>query len=616
MAGTVEKIEFQAEVRQVLEIVIHSLYTHKEIFLRELISNASDAMDKRRFEALTRTELAPEGDKYELRIETEKDKRTLTVTDDGIGMSRDDLTANLGTIAKSGTQEFLRAARAKKGEGAPELIGQFGVGFYAAFMVADTVEVRTRRAGDEKGWLWRSQGEGGFTIEEAPDAPVGTAVKLSLKSREAGDQDFAEPDELKAIVKKYSDFITYPILMQDGKEPVNSMKAIWTKAAKDIKAEEHAEFYRHIGHDWNEPLESIRFSAEGASLSFDALLYLPAQAGADLFYPERRGGVHLYVKRVLIMDDCKDLTPDYLRFVRGVVDCPDIPLNISRETMQLDRQLKQIRDNVVRKVIGTLEKLLSGDREKYVKFWGAFGKVLKEGLFSDKDNRDRLKDLLLFECSGAEGLSTLKDYVGRMKDGQKEIYYILGESRAAVENSPHLEALKAKGYEVAFFTDPVDEVVLDHVREYDGKTLRSAGRGDLGLGTDKEALEKKQKDFKSLLDYLSERLKDYVKEVRFSDRLRESAVCLVAPEGGMSARLEKMLRASQQSMPENKRIMELNPSHPVVESMKAMFDKDNGDPKLDDYAFLLYGQGALTEGSAVPDPARYARLVAELMSEK
>jgi len=621
MAGTTQKMEFQAEVRQVLDIVIHSLYTHKDVFLRELISNASDALDRRRFEALTRTELAPEKDEYWIRLEPDRERRTLTVRDNGMGMSREELVLSLGTIARSGTQEFLRTLRSGRTGSAPELIGQFGVGFYSAFMVADTVEVLTRKAGEDKAWLWRSQGEGGFTVEESPVQGVeaGTAVKVSLKKREEGDTDYVEPEELRRIVKKYSDFITHPIRLQGADDAINSMKAIWTKPAKEISAEEHAEFYRRIAHDFAEPLEPIRFSAEGTSFRYDALLYIPSKSTLDLLFPERRSGLALYVKRVLIAADCKDLTPDYLRFVRGVVDCPDLPLNISRETMQHDRQVRRIRESVVRKTLDALSRLQTEDREKYLRFWKAFGKVLKEGLYSDPDSRERIQELLQFETTAtAPGeLCSLKDYADRMKADQKEIYFIAGESRQAVESSPHLEALKAKGYEVIFFTDPVDEVVADSLRELGGKPFRCAGKGSLGLEPDAQTREKAEdaaRECAGLLDFMRETLADHVKEVRFSERLTESAVCLVSEEGAVSARLEKMLRQVRQEEPQGaKRILELNPLHPVVERMRKMFEEDRKDPRIAEYAELLYGQGVLTEGSPLPDPARYAKLVAKLM---
>lgn len=620
MAETVEKIDFQAEAKHVLDIVIHSLYTHKEIFLRELISNASDALDKRRYQALTRPELSPKGGKYEIFLKADAKDRTLTIRDNGIGMNRDDLVANLGTIAKSGTKEFLEALKEKKDHNAPDsLIGRFGVGFYSTFMVADTVTVLTRRAGEEKGWRWRSQGAGGYTIEEDSGAPVGTSLTLSLKKQDKDEVDFSEEASLKTVVKRYSDFITYPVYLDGNTEPLNSMKAIWTKAAKDITADEHAKFYKHISHDFNEPLESIRFSAEGASLRYDALLYLPMQAPMELFMPQRKGSIHFYVNRVLITDSCPDLTPDFLRFVCGIVDCPDVSLNISRETMQNNRQIKQIRERLVAKILDTLKHLKEGEGEKYLKFWKSFGKVFKEGLYQDGDTRERIIPLVLFESSATQKgeFSSFEDYRKRMKDGQKDIYYITGESREAAERSPHLEALRAKGYEVIYFTDPIDDVVIDRIGEFDGKALRSAGKGDIRLDEseeEKKEKEKKKADYKSLLEFLQKKLENQVKEVRFSNRLTESAVCLVADEQGMSARLEKILRHNQQAVPENKRIMEINPSHPVVEKMKILFDKDPADSRLEDFAVLLYGQGALTEGSPLPDPAQYAKLVAKLMA--
>ncbi|MFH2203863.1 MAG: molecular chaperone HtpG [Elusimicrobiota bacterium] len=619
MTDTVEKIEFAAEVQKVLDIVIHSLYQHREIFLRELISNASDALDKRRYEALTDAELLPEGEELAVTITADKEKRELTICDSGIGMNRQDLIENIGTIAKSGTKSFLDALKERGKEGAPELIGQFGVGFYSSFMAADSVTVRTRRAGQKKTFLWRSEGAGGYTVEEADEAPVGTLITLCLKRPEEGEIDFTDEEQLKSIIKKYSDFVTYPITVGAGKEPVNSMKAIWTKPAKDITTDEHDEFYKHLTHDWNDPLEAIRFTAEAATLSFDALLYVPTEALMDHFHPQRKGGLCLYVKRILVMDECRDLTPDYLRFVRGVVDCPDIPLNISRETMQHNPRIVQMRKSIIKKVFDALEAMKNDKRLKYEDFWRAFGKILKEGLYSDKEIQDRTKNLVLFESSGKDKgkLSSFKEYVERMKEGQNEIYYITGESRAAVENSPYLEALRAKGYEVIFFTDPVDEVVIENIADVEGKKLQPAGKGDIKLEDDaakKEDKERKEKDYKSLLEFLKGKLEKHVIEVRFSDRLTESAVCLVAQEGGLSARLEKLMRENQRPLPANKRIMELNPGHPVVEKMKAMYDSDKDDPLLSDFADLLYGQGALSEGSPLPDPAGYAKLVAKLMA--
>jgi molecular chaperone HtpG len=618
MAETAEKFEFQAEVKQVLDIVIHSLYEKREVFLRELISNASDALDKRRFAALTDSSLGSGTEEYALTLEPDSEKRTLTIRDNGIGMSREDLVSSLGTIAKSGTQEFLRAVRAAKGkEASPELIGQFGVGFYSAFMAADTVTVTTRKAGEDKGWIWRSQAEGSFTIEEASGTvPTGTAIALSLKKKEEVEADFTDPAALRAVVKRYSDYITFPVMLSGEEEPLNSRKAVWTKPAKEISDEEHKEFYKHLTHDWTDPHSWLRFSTEGASLGYDALLYVPSKAGMDMLQPERRGGVHLFVKRVLIQEDCKELTPDYLRFVRGVVDCPDIALNISRETMQHDRRIVAIRERVVKKVFDHLEEIKRDDAERYEAFWNEFGRVLKEGLYVGDDTADRIKKLMLFETTWTEAgkRTSFADYVSRMPEEQKDVYFLTGESRSALEASPHLEALRAKGFEVILFTDPVDEVVVDRITEFEGKALRSALRGDLGLEAGKEEREKKQKELKPLLESLKESLSEWVEEVRFSDRLTESAVCLVAGSDGMSARLEKMLKAHQQDAPASKRVLELNPKHPVVERLRALHEQDPKSSKLGDYAYLLYGQGALTEGTPLPDPARYAKLVAELMT--
>ncbi|PCI34753.1 MAG: molecular chaperone HtpG, partial [Elusimicrobia bacterium] len=538
MSKTAEKFEFQAEVKQVLDIVIRSLYEKREVFLRELISNASDALDKRRFAALTDASLGIEEDQYAVTLEPDSEKRILKLADNGIGMSRDDLVENLGTIAKSGTQEFLKAAAAKDKKGAPELIGQFGVGFYAGFMVANSVTVETRKAGDKKGWIWRSQADGNFTIEEAEgEIPVGTCITLALKDVKEVEDDFADGFTLKRVIKRYSDYITFPILIKGEEEAVNSRKAVWTKAAKDISEEEHKEFYKHLTHDWNDPLSWIRFSAEGASLRYDALLYLPTAGGMDMLQPERRGGVHFFVKRVLIQEECRELTPDYLRFVRGVVDCPDAALNISRETMQHDRHIAAIRERVVKKTLDHLDAMKRDETEKFNTFWSEFGRVLKEGLYADSAIADRIKRLMLFESSAMEAgkRTSFSEYIERMPEEQKEIYYLTGEDRQALEASPHLEALRAKGYEIIFFTDPVDEVVVERIQEIEGKKMRSALHGDLGLDSGKDQKEdkaEKEKKLQPLLDVLKESLSEYVEEVRFSTRLTESAVCLVAPEGG------------------------------------------------------------------------------------
>jgi molecular chaperone HtpG len=615
MSETIEKLPFEADVKRVLDIVIGSLYTHKEIFLRELISNASDALDKRRFAALTKPELFPTEEKGSIRLLADKKARTLTVKDNGIGMSKAEMTKNLGTIAKSGTKDFIK--RLNEAKDAPNLIGQFGVGFYSAFMVADEIRVETCKAGSKKGYVWTCKGDSGFTIEEKSGLDIGTAIVLQLKKQEPGEQDFTDSGMLTSVVRKYSNYINYPVTLGDAPEALNSMKAIWTKKAKDITAEEHNEFYRHIAKDWNDPLEPIRFSAEGASLSYEALLYLPEVSTSSMFMPERRGGLQFYVNRVLITDECQDLTPDWLRFVRGVVDCPDVSLNISRETMQHEPKLKAIRTRIESKVLDSLKKLKNGEQEKYSKFWKTFGKVVKEGLYSDEKTQKSIRDLMLFETTATKAgeYASFADYIGRMQKGQDEIFYINGESRAALEGSPYLEALKAKGWEVIFFTDAVDEVVISRIEDVEGKKLRAAGKGEIKLSEEDEKKKAARvEEHKDLLAALQTKLDDRVKEVRFSDRLTESAVCLVPDENAMSAQLEAILKRSQQDVPENKRILELNPTHPVVAKLKKMFEADAKDAALTDYAELLYGQGALTEGSPLPDPAAYARLVAKLMA--
>lgn len=628
-----EQIPFQTEIRQILDLVIHSLYTHKEIFLRELISNASDAIDKRRYEGLTNHALALTEGQYKIHLSPDKEKRTLSISDNGIGMNHDELIANIGTIARSGSREFLKAIQGGAGApGAPELIGQFGVGFYSSFMVAETVTILTRKAGEEKAWRWESTGEGSFTIEETTKAEPGTTIVLALKSPESGDQDFTEEWVLREVVRKYSDFVTYPVTMMihrdepakdtEGKliegggtvkivkeETLNSMKALWTRKPSEISEEEYTEFYKHLAHDWEPPLKTIHFSAEGL-LEYQALLYIPSRAPLDLFFHERRQGVHLYAKRIFIMDECRELMPEYLRFVKGLVDCADLPLNVSRETIQNNRQIAQIRKRLVSKTLDALAELKEKDSEKYLTFWNAFGRVLKEGLMHDAENRDRIRDLILFQTTADPSkLSSFQDYRERMKPDQKEIWYLTGESRAAIENSPHIEQLKSRGIEVILFTEAIDEIAMPNVEEFDDKEIKSAAKGEI------ESVETKTTEYASLVEFLSGKLKDQVKEVRLSPRLKSSAVCLVTEEHGLAAHVEKLLRQSNQPVPEQKRVLEINPEHPLTSKMQKMFEENRSDPTLDEYAQLLYGQAALTEGVPLPDPVKYANLIANLMTK-
>lgn len=644
-APQAEQHQFQAETRQLLDIVIHSLYSNKEIFLRELISNASDALDRLRFEALTTPEILEKDEELEIRLETDSEARTLSIIDNGIGMSRDEVIAHLGTIAKSGTRELMQQIKdSKSTDAAAELIGQFGVGFYSAFMVADRVTVTTRRAGEDQATVWESTGDGSYALSDGSRFLRGTTVELHLKEvdRDAGLDDFTEFSTLQRIVKRYSDFVAYPVRMkherqepvmdEEGKpiegktevvveeETLNSMKPIWTRPASEVKDEEYAEFYKHISHDWSEPLDHLSLRAEGR-IEYSALLFLPSKAPWDLFYRDQQFGLQLYVRRVLIKDACEELLPSYLRFVRGVVDSADLPLNVSRELVQQDRHLTQMRKWLTRKVLDHLKKMQADDAEKYLKLWGEFGRVLKEGVGSDHENRDRLLPLLMLQSSAdAEKLTTLDQYVERMKEGQEEIFYLTGESRAVVEGSPHLEAFQAKGYEVLYLVDPVDEMWVQGVTEHDGKRLKSVGKGTVELGSEEEkkeaeaALKEKQEELGDLLSALQKPIDDWVKEVRLSTRLTTSPACLVGGEFDMSPQLERLMREAEGSaMPRQKRILELNPKHELVFKLHQRLLADSSDAKLEDAAHLLLGYGLLSEGSDLHDPARFNKLVAELM---
>ncbi len=626
-ASAAETFAFKAEVRELLDLMIHSLYSHKEIFLRELISNASDALDRLRFEGLTRPELISEGTTLEIRLEADPGARTLTIHDNGIGMSRQEVIDNIGTIAKSGTRELAEKIRKsksrEKGDAAlNELIGQFGVGFYSAFMVADKVVVVTRRAGaskdDEPATRWESTGKGEFEIGPAERDSSGTSVTLHLKpvDEEQGIEDFTDHGVLSRIVRRYSDFIGYPIRL--GDETLNSMKPIWERPASEVSSEEYAEFYKHISHDWRDPLATISQRAEGL-VEYKALLFVPEEPPFNLFYVGFEPGLKLYVRRVLIAERSPDLLPGYLRFLRGVVDSPDLPLNVSREMLQHDRQIRQIRKGLVKKVLDTFETMKEKESDKYLTFWKRFGRVLKEGLSEDFDNKDKIAELLLFSSSNdEEKLTSLAQYQSRMKEGQDEIYYLTGSSRSVIESSPHLEAFREKDIEVLYLTDAVDELVVEALGEYGGKKLRSAGKGTVDLGTEEEreakkkALDEKTKTFEGLLGRIQKALDDRIKEVRLSSRLTASPACLVGAERDFSPRLEKLLR-QESDRPAQRRILELNPSHEIVERLEALSSGGAGDEILAEYAELLYGYAVLAEGSELPDPAGFARRIAELM---
>ena len=618
MSTATETIEFQAEARQLLQLMIHSIYSNKDIFLRELISNASDALDKVRLAGYQEKDLDVDTSDLHVELVPDAENRTLTVRDNGIGMSRDEVVELIGTIAKSGTAELLARLKESDSVESQALIGQFGVGFYSSFMVADRVELVTRRAGETEGVHWESTGEGSYTIEAAPDAPQGTAVTLHLKAEDAEDSlhDYTNPSTVRRIVKKYSDFITWPVRMAgDEGEPetLNSMKALWARPQKDVTEEEYAEFYRHVSHDWQEPLETIRLSAEG-TFEYQALLFLPQHAPMDLYMRERRRGVQLYVRRVFIMDDCEALVPEYLRFVKGVVDAADLSLNVSREILQQDRQITAIRKRLVRKVLASVKTMMTDDAEKYATFWDQFGRAVKEGLLEDPDNRDGILEIASFASThDTEKPTTLADYVSRMPDGQEHVYYMTGESRSAIEASPHMEAFRDRGYEVLLLTDPIDEVWVDQVPEFDGKELRSIAKGQVDLETEEQRQEadKRREEFSGFLEWITGALADQVKDVRLSSRLTTSAACLVNDEHDMSPALEKMYRAMGQEMPQVKRILELNPSHPLVTALQAKHaDAPDEAGDISETAELLYGMALLAEGGDLDDPSRFVSLLA------
>ena len=629
-----ETIAFQAETRQLLDLVIHSLYTNKEIFLRELISNASDALDRLRHEALRGGNAEAAGaDRSGLRIRLEVDpeKRVLEIDDNGIGMSREEVVANIGTIASSGTRGFLDSLREKGGDAKadlPTLIGQFGVGFYSAFMVADEVEVETKRAGEEKGVRWTSQGEGEYTLEEIEKSEPGTTVVLHLKDLDPeaeGDRDFTAEWVLREVVKKYSDFIEYPIELETGEgdeakvEVLNSMKPLWTRPKSEIEEDEYTEFYKHLSHDWNDPLETIHFHVEGTS-EYSALLYLPKQRPLDLFDPNQaKSRVHLYVKRVFIMEDCEELMPVWLRFVRGVVDSSDLPLNVSRETLQHNRQMGQIKKRLTRKVVDTLQALLRDDREGYGAFWGAFGTVLKEGIYYEEELRDEIAKLALFRSTNeaseedAPTDTTLVEYVDRMPVKQEEIYVLLAESEEAARRSPHLEAFAARGYEVLFLTDPIDEFVMQRFTEFAEKKIRRIDQGEIDLEDEdeKSARGEREKELEPVLGAVKEELSEVVEDVRFSSRLTDSPACLVGGENELTPQVRRMLQEQGQAVPESKRVLELNARHPVVERLKELSDAQ--EEEFSEACELLVGTALVTEGSSPPDPTRFAKLVTDRM---
>ncbi|MGI5423992.1 molecular chaperone HtpG [Streptomyces sp. CA-179760] len=625
---TTETFEFQVEARQLLQLMIHSVYSNKDVFLRELVSNASDALDKLRLEKLRDDSLDADVSDLHIRIDVDKEARTLTVRDNGIGMSYDEVGQLIGTIANSGTATFLQELKeAKDTAGAEGLIGQFGVGFYSGFMAADEVTLVSRRAGESQGTRWTSRGEATYTLEKVDDAPQGTSVTLHLKPADPENQlhDYTSPWQIKDIVKRYSDFITWPIRMlpeagegDSAPEPetLNSMKALWARSRDEVSDDEYHELYKHISHDWREPLETIRLQAEG-TFEYQALLFVPAHAPHDLFTRDFKRGIQLYVKRVFIMDDCEELLPPYLRFVKGVVDAADLSLNVSREILQQDRHIRMMRRRLTKKVLSTVKDFMTKDADRYATFWREFGTVLKEGLVTDSENRDAILAVSSFATTHADDEpTTLARYAERMKDGQDDIYYLTGESRQSIENSPHMEAFRDKGIEVLLLTDAVDEVWVDAVGEYEGKRLRSVAKGEIDLdaqGDEKadEEREKQAEDFAGLLGWMREQLGEDIKEVRLSARLTVSPACVVSDAHDLTPALENMYRAMGQEVPRAQRILELNPGHQLVKGLNQAYREREDRSGLVESAELLHTLAVLAEGGQPKDPARFVKLVAD-----
>jgi molecular chaperone HtpG len=620
-----QTLSFQAEVKQILHLVTHSLYSNKEIFLRELVSNASDACDKLRFEALDNAALFEDAPDLQVRVFFDAEAKTLTIRDNGIGMSADEAVAHLGTIAKSGTREFMAALEGDKKKDA-NLIGQFGVGFYSGFIVADRITVESRRAGlaADHGVRWSSQGTGDFEVETITRAERGTDVILHLRD---GEEEFLSPWKLKSIISKYSDHISLPVLMPkqqwdeekkeqvttDEWEPVNKAAALWARPKSDITDAQYQEFYKQISYDTEPPLAYTHNRVEGRT-EYTQLLYVPAKAPFDLWNRDKRGGVKLYVKRVFIMDDAEALMPVYLRFVKGVIDSADLPLNVSRELLQESRDVKAIREGSTKKVLGMLEDVAENQKDKYAEFWKQFGAVLKEGIGEDHQNQERLAKLLRFASTHADEGVSLADYLGRMKEGQEEIYYVTADSLATAKNSPQLEIFRKKGIEVLLLVDRVDEWMLSHLYEFEGKTLTSVAKGGVDLGKlqdeeEKKAAEATAEALKPLIDRLKTTLKDRAKDVRTTTRLVDSPACVVVDEGDMSAHLARMLKQAGQAAPRSQPILEINPEHALVKRL----DSADGSEHFDDLAHILFDQALLAEGGQLEDPAAYVQRVNRLL---
>ena len=646
-----ERYEFQAETKQLLDLMIHSIYTNREIFLRELISNGSDAIDKLHYEALTNRDLLEGDTEFSIRLAIDKDKKTLTVADNGIGMDKEDIKANIGTIARSGTKAFLERLKAEKEDNEnvsdKELIGQFGVGFYSAFMVAKDVTVLTRKAGTDTGYCWKSTGDGSYTLTECDVKHHGTAVVLELKDEfTTGEDDFLDESRLSELVKKYSDYIRYPIMMNvtvkevpknedgqpvEGADPIektelktlNSMQPLWTRNKSDIKDEEYADFFRHQFYEWEKPMEVFHTKAEG-TVEYTALLFIPGSAPMNLYYSDYEPGIQLYSRHVFIMDKCKDLLPEYLRFVKGLVDSPDLSLNISREMLQQSRNLKVIGKNLEKTILKTLARKAEKERPEYEKFWNEFGKSIKIGIYSGmmtgENNADKLKDLVLFYSARQGRLVTLKEYVEAMKDGQQKIYYAVGKDKEGIDALPQTELLKDRDLDVLYLFDPVDEFAIEALHEYDGKPFHSVSRGDLDLDDDTFKEEKKKnedlaKDNEGLLQDMKKALESKVVDVRLSNRLKSGAVCLVADAAGPSVAMEQAFAGADNPFMKARRILEINPHHELFNKLKTLHDGETNEDAFKEYSELLYDQALLLEGIMPEDPVVFAQRLAKMMAK-
>lgn len=634
-----EKMEFKAELKQVMDIIVHSLYSHKEIFLRELISNASDAIAKIRFDSLTDTSLTEGDSDWKIKIIPDKDNNTITISDNGCGLTKEGLIENLGTIARSGTKAFIEKIKQAKEDNAVDLIGQFGVGFYSSFMVANKVEVITKSAKEEKGIKWVSTGEDSFTIEETEKESRGTDIVLHLKEDAS---EYLEVFRISSIVKKFSDFVEYPVVLyyneekevegEDGEkkteiEPkediLNSQQAIWVRPRNEIKEEEYEEFYKLVSHDFEGPLKTIHYSAEGTQ-EFKALLFIPKRKPFDFFMQNSRKGIQLYVNRVFITEECDKLLPNYLEFVRGVVDSSDLPLNVSREMLQEDKQLASIRKAITSKIFSTLKDMLNNDYENYIKFWKEFGVILKSGLSSDYSNKDKIADLILCkstrvekEADDASDYITLEQYVEAMPEDQKEIYYMIAESREMVENSPYMEQFKAKGYEVLVLTDPVDEIVVQSLGTYKEKTLKAIDRGELEVEKETEAeKELKGKENKGIIEFIKETLGEEIKEVKISNRLKESPACVVGLEGQYGAQMERMMKEMGADTMKREAILEINPDHAAIAKIRDGLESGNNNDSLKLYVKVIYDAALVAAGEKIKDPSSMLKSIAKIISSK